>query len=153
MSTDHDLMKRGRRAPRYLSWHPPRCVQTRRFLPRQRAARPYRPGAARGVHRSSGWLRPPVAIPVEAQTVFPPDAVWVANDLGEGLNVKSTLKTVSECHYGSWKPARNGCKRVHMGNVGLIEEFTSFSSCCSHHCQSCCSDSYSFRLIYQTVSG
>jgi len=42
---------------------------------------------------------------------------------------------------------------AHMGNVGLIEEFTSFSSCCSHLCQSCCSDSYSFRLIYQTVSG
>ena len=27
------------------------------------------------------------------------------------------LETVSECPYDSWKPARDGRERVHMGNV------------------------------------
>ena len=39
----------------------------------------------------------------------------------KGLNGKSTLKTVSECHYDSLKPARDGCERVHMGNVSSDE--------------------------------
>jgi hypothetical protein len=60
------------------------------------------------------------------------------------------------CEGQSWKVITEWPLRVQSGGVTpniLIDDFISVSSSCLHLCWSYRSDSSSFRLIYQIVSG